>query len=353
METGWHALSGCRPEQPQHQRRTTMRVALIFDMEGTAHVGHPREVLPMYREYWATGRAKLTDDVVAAAEGLLAGGASEVLVMNHHGAGDVEWPNVMTERFPDRVHLPDDFGKRGLRDRVDAMFQVGVHARGGSRSFLSHTLSPGLRFRLNGELLSESHWWAFTGAVPLLGMVGSEALEAERGSLGDVPFLAVQRSRDRATAEPVFATPRATADAIRSFAELAMRNAGQRRSRTPAGPIRLEASLPNAEDAASGLAEAGWQRTSATEFAIEAPGWRGDPETIDDAIWAASEAVWLPYAFWFADLDATSEETALAFPAERLERSDAMLSAWAADQPPEWFDPEMAGRLEGFAVASA
>jgi D-amino peptidase len=330
-----------------------MRVALIFDMEGTAHVGNPREVLPMYREYWASGRSKLTDDVVAAAEGLLAGGATEILVMNHHGAGDQEWPNVMTERFPDRVSLPDEFGKRGLRDRVDAMLQVGAHARGGSPSFLSHTLSPGLRLRLEGELLSESHWWAFTGQVPLLGIVGSEALGAERGSLGDVPFLAVQRSHDRTTAEPVFATPRATADAIRSFAEQAIRNADQRRSRTPAGPVRLEASLPNADVAASGLAEAGWLRTSTTEFAIEAPAWRGDPETIDDAIWAASAAVWPPYAFWFDDLDASSEESALGFPADRLEQSDAMLRAWAADQPPEWFDPEMAGRLEGFSVASA
>jgi D-amino peptidase len=329
-----------------------MRVALIFDMEGVGHVTDPREVLPMYAEYWRTGRAKLTDDVVAAAEGLLAGGATEILVFSHHGAGDGDWPNVIPERFPDRVHIEEAFGKRGMRDHVDAMFQVGVHARGGSPSFLSHTLSPGLRLRLDGELLSESHWWAFTGAVPLLGMVGSEALGAERGSLRDVPYLAVQRSRDRATAEPVFATAEATREAIRSFAELAIRNAAGCRSRTPAGPMRLEASLQNGEDAstAGAMIAAGWTRTSATEFAIEAPSWRGDPETIDEAVYAANDAVWPPYEFWFADLDASSERAALAFPPDRLARSDAMLTAWAADQPPEWFAPDEPDRqLEGFA----
>ncbi len=326
-----------------------MRVALVFDMEGTGHIGDSRETLPMYREYWDTGRAKLTDDVVAAAEGLLDGGASEVFLVNHHGAGDGDWPNVIPERLPDRVRMAEEFGKRAMRDHVDAMLQVGAHARGGSPSFMSHTLGPGLRLRLAGELLSESHWWAFTGAVPLLGIVGSEALGAERGSLGDVPFLAVQRSADRATAQPVFATAGETAQGIRTFAASAARTAAQRRSRTPDGPIRLEASLPNAEVAASAMVEGGWTRTSATEFAIEAPAWRGLPETIDDAIYLANDCAYAPYEFWFANLDASSREAALAFPAGRLARSDAMLKAWIADRTPEWFYPDAADRrLEGF-----
>ena len=189
-----------------------MRVALVFDMEGTSHIGDMREPFPMYAEYWDTGRAKLTDDVVAAMNGLVRGGATEIWVVNHHGAGDEEWPNVIVERLPDRARIAEDWGKRAMRDHVDAMFQVGAHARGGSPSFLSHTLSPGMRLRHDGELLSESHWWAWTGSVPVLGIVGSVELGDERGSLGDVPFLGVQRSGNRAMARPVLGSPAETAE---------------------------------------------------------------------------------------------------------------------------------------------
>ena len=42
-----------------------MRIAVVFDMEGTSHITDLREPFPTYREYWDTGRAKLTDDIVA------------------------------------------------------------------------------------------------------------------------------------------------------------------------------------------------------------------------------------------------------------------------------------------------
>ena len=207
-----------------------MRVAVVFDMEGTSHITDLREPFPIYREYWETGRAKLTDDIVAAARGLLAGGATEVWIYNHHGAGETDWPNVIVERLPDRTRMVEDWNKLEMRDHVDAMFQVGAHARGGNASFLSHTILPGLRLRLDGELMSESHWWAWTGNVPVLGIVGSAELGATRGTLGDVPFLAVQRSRDRAHAEPVYDSAQDTASAIEDFAAAAMRDAASPRS---------------------------------------------------------------------------------------------------------------------------
>ena len=329
-----------------------MRVGLVFDMEGTSHIEDFRELTPIYREYWESGRQKLTADVVAATKGLLNGGATEVWVLNHHGAGEVEWPNIIEERLPDGARLADDWGKRAMRDHVDAMFQVGVHARGGSPSFLSHTILPGLRLRSDGELLSESHWWAWTGNVPLLGMVGAEALGDERGSLGDVPFLAVQRSTGRAHAEAIFGSPPETAAAIERFAANAIDDAAARRTLTPAGPIRLEASLQNADDAAPAMAKAGWARLSATEFVIEAEAWRGEGERIDDAIWEAASAAFAPYGHWFEGIDVNSQETALAFPPARLADTDAMLRRWAADQPPVWFDPSATDRQwEGYPTA--
>jgi D-aminopeptidase len=325
-----------------------MRVALVFDMEGVAHIGDIREPFPTYREYWSIGRSKLTDDVVAATRGLLAGGATEVWVINHHGAGDGDWPNLIVERLPEGARMAEDWGKQAMREHVDATFHVGAHARGGSPSFQSHTICPGIRLRLDGELLSESHWWAWTGNVPLLGIVGSQALGQTLGSLGDVPFLAVQRSSDRASAAPVFDSPQETASAIEAFAARAARDAGDRRIATPAGPVRLEASLQNGDDAADAMQAGGWTRTGRTSFAIEADGWRGDGEPVDSAIYAAAGAAWTPYASWFAGLDASSEEAALAYPADQFAENDALLRAWSAARLPEWFEPSAAdGPWEG------
>ena len=326
-----------------------MRVALVFDMEGTSHITDIREPFPIYLEYWRSGREKLTNDIVAATNGLLKGGATEVWILNHHGAGDADWPNAIVERLPERSHLAEEWGKQAMREHVDAMFQVGVHARGGSPTFQSHTLSPGLRLRHEGELLSESHWWAWTGNVPVLGMVGAEQLGLELGSLADIPFLAVQRSHSRTHAEPVFASPRETADAIESFAESTVRDVANRRTATPPGPIRLEACQQTGDDAADAMTNAGWTQTSRTEFVIEAEAWRGEDERVDNAIHEAAAAAWQPYAFWFEGLDPTSEQTALSYGGAALARSDAMLRSWSEDRTPSWFEPlALDGHWEGF-----
>lgn len=327
-----------------------MRVAIIFDMEGTSHIGDIREPFPVYREYWHAGRQKLAADLAAAAEGLIDGGATRLFLINHHGGGQEEWPNALLDALPPGVELADGWGKRAMRERAGAMFQVGAHARGGSPSFLSHTILPGMRLRHEGELLSESHWWAWTGDVAVIGIVGSEALGADLrsdgGSLADVPFLAVQRSLDRATAQPLFASPSETAEAIRSFARSAIRSGRSRRSLTPKGPVRLEASIQNGVAAAPALAAAGWVQTSDTEFAIESTGWRDPDERIDSAIYDLSDAAMEVYRSWVEGLDPTSEETATAFP--NRDRFDREFRAWAAEPTPEWFTPEIAAaRWEG------
>lgn len=325
-----------------------MRVVIVFDMEGTSHIGDFHELYPIFPEYWDRGRTKLTDDVAAAARGLLEGGATEVVVMNHHGAGDVEWPNAVPEDLPEGVHLID-WAEPTIRDEVDAMFQVGAHARGGSPTFHSHTILPGLRLRVGQELLTESHLWAWTGDVPVLGIVGSEGLGAGLGSLSDVPFLAVQTGDGRGSARPVFAAPDQTAEAIRSFAKAAFAAGGGQRSRAPRG-VMLEASVQNADDAAEAMAAAGWSRTSRTEFRIEAGAWREDGEPIDAAISAAAGATWQPYAWSFEGVDPTTRESGLAFPKARRTATEAWLTAWTNDRTIEWITPESATRWEGMDV---
>jgi D-amino peptidase len=77
-----------------------MRVVLSAEMESVAQITDVRD-LACRREYWDAGRRKLTEDVVAAATGLLEGGASEVILLDNHGSGN-PW-NVLMDQLPDGV----------------------------------------------------------------------------------------------------------------------------------------------------------------------------------------------------------------------------------------------------------
>lgn len=169
-------------------------------MEGASQLGSVREIWGCLPEYWETGKPRLEADVRAACEGLVAGGASEVVVLDNHGGNTV---NVSPEVLPEGARLETwrdfDLAEHG----VEATFQVGYHARGGVNGFLSHTYVPGLRLRVEGELVSESHGRTWASGLPLLGITGNDSHQATLGSLADIPYLAVQRSVGRDAMQPL------------------------------------------------------------------------------------------------------------------------------------------------------
>jgi len=317
-----------------------VRVAIVFDMEGASHVCDVRETFPHYEEYWRSGRPKLTADVAAAARGLLDAGVAEVLVVNNHGgAGGVPWPNVIEDELPDGVSalnvVPGELG-----EHADVMLQVGRHARGGSQSFLSHTVSPGLRLRVDGEFLSESHLLAYRAGIPVIGIVGSDALERELGSLSSVPYLSVQRTSSRASVRPVFDTPAATASAIRDFSRGAVLAAADAPAHGPAADV-LEVSIHNGDDGADAMVEVGWTRTSASEFRAE-----GSWSDLAPLFAAAVAVAFRPYGFMFTGQDVSSLEAAIGFPYDRWSEADAIVRTWALEDQADWFSPDTK-RFEG------
>ena len=169
-----------------------MLVAVSADMEGISQLRDPRSILAFERSYWSDGRRQMTADVAAAAAGLLRGGADEVVVLDNHGSGNPE--NVIGSELPAGARMEPwnvfDLAEHG----VNAMLQVGYHARAGVPAYISHTYVPRLRLRVNGELISESHGRIWAAGVPLLGIIGNDAHQRTLGSLGEVPFLVVQRA---------------------------------------------------------------------------------------------------------------------------------------------------------------
>lgn len=191
-----------------------MRVQLWTDMEGMSGVTDHRQCWPAFAEYWVSGRRAFTDEVVAAATGLLDGGADRVLVVNAHGLG---WPNLLWADLPDRVEPADE---ESWRDGCDAMFQIGFHARSGTpNGFISHTMVPGLSVYADNSPLTECHIWAWLQEAPVLGISGDEALGRQLdGFLEGTPFLAVKHSVSRSETVPVHSNPAERLAALSAFA---------------------------------------------------------------------------------------------------------------------------------------
>jgi D-amino peptidase len=192
-----------------------MRVLVIGDMEGVSGTvkwdqttgGHA-----LYEE----GRRLYTEEINAAVRGARAAGATEVVVMDCHGAGedwtfnsllpeqlepDCEW--VVQNRWTEYTEL--------LETGCDAALLVGMHARAGvPDGVLNHTVSgrEWTDLRFNGTLVGETginaalcgHW-----GTPVLMLTGDEATCREGTELlgPGLVTVAVKRGLGRFSARQV------------------------------------------------------------------------------------------------------------------------------------------------------
>jgi D-amino peptidase len=304
-----------------------MRVLLWTDMEGMSRVTDHRECWPAFAEYWATGRRAFTDEVLAASAGLLDGGASDVFVVNGHGLG---WPNLIWEELPSHVQAADDSARA---DGFDAMFQVGFHAKAGTAAgFMSHTMVPGLRVAADGELLTESHIWAWLAGIPVLGVAGDAALEDQLdGILSGTPFLPVKRAISRGEAAPVHADHDRSLGALRAFAQECLAGSSPAPLALPRH-FTFAASLdPQLADHAEG--QHGLERTSPSVLSVDAEDWGRDAQP---ALEAAMGAALQPLLTAQGELDLSSEAAMNAQDPAALDRFRQFFVEWARATEPAW-----------------
>ena len=183
----------------------TVRVHVISDLEGVSGIVKGPQTTggaPLYEE----ARKLYTEEINAAVRGAKAAGATEIVVMDCHGAGK-EWsfnslvpdlldPNcefVVQEKWTEYTEF--------LEKGCDAALLVGMHARAGVRSgVLNHTVSGSdyYNLRFNGTLVGEVGIHAAlcgTWGCPVLLVTGDEAVCAEgRALLGNgLTTVAVKR----------------------------------------------------------------------------------------------------------------------------------------------------------------
>lgn len=298
-----------------------MRVLLQVDMEGAAGITTHHELWPCWDAYWERGRPALTRDVAAAARGLLAGGAREVVVDDQHASGV---PNVLPDDLPRGVAFlsPDEVWRQQQASGFDAVFQVARHARRGTNdAFVAHTMLPGLAVAVDGARVTECHLFAWRAGAPVLGISGDDKLAAQiDGALDGTPYLAVKHSLGRGAARPAFATPDACDAALSDFArDCARRHHERVRPALPA-PFRFAISLP-AEIAAQIAGQAGLERTGPHTVAVTAGDWWRDAEP---ALQAAMAAIYATLPPVIGD-----DPTAIA-------RLGAYIDAWIAHDETAW-----------------
>lgn len=303
-------------------------VVLSADMEGVSQLRRAREIVAACPEYWETGKQRYEEEVAAACEGLLAGGATEVVVLDNHASGNPA--NIADDALPPGARNEPwnvwDLPEHG----VDAMFQVGYHARGGVDGFLSHTYGLDLRLRYGDELISESHGRAWAAQTRLIGITGNDMHERTLGSLAGTPFLVAQRSAGHNAAEPITGL-----DSIREFARVCAENAREIPPVDAPGAARLAVSMPHGATVEGTMREGGFVRTGELEYEITLDSWRDAREPVATAMLAAFAPV---LQAWSNEL--TGSERADAYDPAKREQIVAAIDAWAESPGPEWFTSE-------------
>jgi D-amino peptidase len=182
-----------------------VRVHVISDMEGVAGIVKGEQTAggeALYEE----GRRLYTEEINAAVRGAKAAGATEIVVMDCHGAGKGWTFNslIPDELDPDCEYVVQEEWTaytEFLESGCDAALFVGMHARAGTRyGVMNHTIS-GRDFQnlwFNGTVVGETGINAAlcgTWGCPVLLVTGDDAACAEgRELLGEgLTAVAVKR----------------------------------------------------------------------------------------------------------------------------------------------------------------
>ena len=221
-----------------------MHVLISADMEGASGVTWPADVDPG-TEQWSRFRKMLTSDVNAAIEGLMDGGATDVLVNEAHDT----MRNILLEDLDARARMLTGRHKRlgmmeGIDRDVDAACFVGYHAAAGGPGVLAHTyLGNSLTgFWIDGASASEGRlnaWVAAEHGVPVILVTGdARTCRDAKDYAPAAETVTVKEAVSRYAA--ICSPPSVTAEWIRTAAAKAMALAGrQEPARVPLGEAAL------------------------------------------------------------------------------------------------------------------
>jgi len=192
-----------------HRPGAPIRVLVYHDMEGLAGQDDWHTFLFSHPEKYPEGQKMLAADLNAVIDGLFAGGATQVDVVDAHGSGNPE-PDVRRE-------LLDPRAKQVFRDKpfdpyvdltepntYDAVVAVAMHAKTGSRGFASHTITLGMDMQINGKSITESeivgYSWGRVG-VPVIFVSGDDRLQKDLEVMPWIEYVVTKKATSASTVE--------------------------------------------------------------------------------------------------------------------------------------------------------
>jgi D-amino peptidase len=216
------------------------KIYVITDLEGVGGVASPSQVFPGNAGY-EKAREWLTLEVNAAVEGALEGGATDILVLDGHGANSAV--NMVYEKLHEGARYIQGAPWRdylqSLDDTFTGLFQIGAHAMAGTpAAVLEHTMSSEswVEMLINGKPMGEIGLCA-AGAgrlgVPFIMVSGDDkACEESRALSPGIECAVVKYGISRQSAE-MLPMPEVHSR-IREKARLAVQRAGS------IEPLKLE-----------------------------------------------------------------------------------------------------------------
>jgi D-amino peptidase len=195
-------------------QQKSLKVLVLYDMEGVTGATGVRHIDFDSQPEYGEARESLTDDVNAAIAGLIAAGATEIVVVDGHGSGNSVSPDVLEDKLLPPAKMisrdrPFDIYMDSYDQSVDAVVAVAMHAGAGNqKGFLSHTYTiEDTQYKVNGIPFNESMILAMGAAryrIPLIMVSGDDQLEKEiRRFLPWVKCAIVKHAVDRSKAEPL------------------------------------------------------------------------------------------------------------------------------------------------------
>ncbi len=162
-----------------------MKVYISVDIEGVAGISHWDEATKKHPDY-PQFRDEMTREALAACEGAIEAGASEILVKDAHDSGR----NIRGEELPECAQLIHGWSGHpfSMIQEMDESFAaavfIGYHSRAGAEGNpLAHTMSTNVGLlKINGQAISEFMLHSYAAAtlgVPVVFVSGDERLCAD------------------------------------------------------------------------------------------------------------------------------------------------------------------------------
>ena len=227
-----------------------LKVYISADMEGITGVVTDEQLGPSGFEY-GRFRELMTEEVNAAIEAALAGGATEIVVSDSHGNGQ----NLLIERLPRDITLVRAWPRplmmmEGIDSTFDAAIFIGYHAgTTNPEGVRAHTMSSArlADVRLNGVSVPEAGVNAAIAGhfgVPVIMISGDDVVVEEvRSLLGDIEGAVVKWAIGFHSARTLM--PETALELIRERVGAALARIDEFEPYQPETPITLDVRFKN------------------------------------------------------------------------------------------------------------